>query len=118
MMVREVAGQESQSFRELYASGRKASSEASFSRSASRLTRPGNCGKLDVYTARFLRLPAAGRLVRKQQARRKIARAIRILPAIEKIGKREKWTRSSYGISASSRTSTTANPRSPTACWK
>jgi hypothetical protein len=57
-------------------------------------------------------------LVRKQQARRKIARAIRILPAIEKIGKREKWTRSSSGISASSRTSTTANPRSLTVCWK
>jgi hypothetical protein len=39
-------------------------------------------------------------LVRMQQARRKTARAIRILPAIEKIGKREKWTRSSFEISA------------------
>jgi hypothetical protein len=75
-----------------------------------------------LYGTVFCSLPAAGRLrvwlVRKQQARRKIARAIRILPAIEKIGKREKWTRSSYGISASSHTSTTANPRSLTVCWK
>jgi len=57
-------------------------------------------------------------LVRMQQARRKIVRTVRILPAIEKIGKREKWTRSSFETSASSRTSTTANPRSLTACSK
>src|SRR5712692_4097919 len=58
-------------------------------------------------------------LVRKQQARSgQIGRAIRILPAIEKTGKREKWTRSSSEISASSRTSTTANPRSQTAFSK
>src|SRR5712664_416735 len=57
-------------------------------------------------------------LVRMQQARRKTARAIRILPEIEKIGKREKWTRSSFEISASSRTSTTASPRWPIASSK
>jgi len=74
--------------RELYASGRKASSEASFSRSASRLTRLGIVANWMLYGTLFA--PACRRQARRKAAGpRKIARAIRILPAIEKIGKRE-----------------------------
>jgi hypothetical protein len=85
-------------------------------RLAGKLTRPVKCGKLNVCTARFFALRVS--LVRMQPARLKIVRTVRILPAIEKIGKREKWTRSSFEISASSRTSITASPRWRTACWK
>jgi hypothetical protein len=55
MIAQEIAGQGSQWFRELYAAALEASSESDLWVVPGKLTQPVNCGKLVVYTARFLR---------------------------------------------------------------
>src|SRR5258705_7635027 len=76
------------------------------------LTPSAVCGKLDVYAARFRagERPSSGSKAR----RRALRNNLRKNPG----GNGHEWTQSSYAISVSSRTLTTANPHLPIGCWK
>ena len=75
-----------------------------------RLTRLPICGKLNVYAAWFLRgCSVTGESCPPRPRREATGLSCRYKP---------KWIQSSYVIFVLLRTSTTANPRSPTACSK